>query len=97
MDAIRSKALRTDVVAAYSHCPRKAFLLHCTKERGTPHEYLEMLEECANVSRTRCVAVLHHQTRHRSVRMPAMPFHPGVRCSRKQTSRREDLKRTVTY
>ena len=62
MDAIRSKAIRTDVVAAYSHCPRKAFLLHCTKERGTPHEYLEMLEECASASRTRYVAILHHQT-----------------------------------
>jgi predicted RecB family nuclease len=59
MDAIRNKAICTHVVAAYSHCPRKAFLLHCTDERGTPHEYLDMLEECRNVGRTRYLAVLH--------------------------------------
>jgi predicted RecB family nuclease len=59
MDAIGSKAICTEVVAAYSHCPRKAFLLHCTEERGTPHQYLDMLEECARVSRTRYLAVLH--------------------------------------
>ena len=40
MDAIRNKAICTQVVAAYSHCPRKAFLLQSTDERGTPHEYL---------------------------------------------------------
>ena len=38
MDAIRNKAICTQVVAAYSHCPRKAFLLQSTDERGTPHE-----------------------------------------------------------
>ena len=59
MDGIRSKAISNEVVAAYSHCPRKAFLLHCTEERGTPHEYLEMLEECTNVSRSQYSALLH--------------------------------------
>jgi predicted RecB family nuclease len=58
MDTIRSKAICAQVVAAYSHCPRKAFLLHCTEERGAPHEYLSVLEECANVSRTRFLTVL---------------------------------------
>jgi len=57
-DAIRSKVIRADVVSAYSHCPRKAFLLHCTEERGTPHEYQVILEEHTNVSRTRYLAAL---------------------------------------
>ena len=58
MDGTRRKPISNEVVAAYSHCPRKAFLLHCTEERGTPHEYLEMLEECTNVSRSRYWALL---------------------------------------
>jgi predicted RecB family nuclease len=57
-DSIRSKVIRTDVVSAYSHCPRKAFLLHCTEERGTPHEYQVILEEHTNVSRTSYLAAL---------------------------------------
>ena len=57
-DAIRSKVIRADVVSAYSHCPRKAFLLHCTEERGTPHEYQVILEEHTNVSRTSYLAAL---------------------------------------
>src|SRR5580704_2435203 len=53
LDAIRSKAICTEVVNSYQYCPRKAFLLYCTEERGTPHEYQSVLEERANVSRTR--------------------------------------------
>ena len=62
MDTIRSKAICAQVVAAYSHCPRKAFLLHCTQEHGIPQEYLDMLEECTNVSRTRYLAVLRQRS-----------------------------------
>lgn len=58
LDAIRSKAICTEVVNAYQYCPRKAFLLYCTEERGTPHEYQSVLEERANVSRTRYLAHL---------------------------------------
>jgi hypothetical protein len=57
-DAIRRKVIRADVVSAYSHCPRKAFLLHCTEERGTPHEYQVILEEHTNVRRTSYLAAL---------------------------------------
>jgi hypothetical protein len=68
MDANDNKAICTEVVTAYSHCPRKAFLLHCTNERGAAQEYLQMLEECANVSRARHLAVLH-QTSTRIIRI----------------------------
>jgi predicted RecB family nuclease len=40
-----SKTITSEILVAYSQCPRKAFLLLCTKERGTPHEYTEILEQ----------------------------------------------------
>lgn len=38
-------AITSEIVVAYSQCTRKAFLLLCTDEQGTPHEYLGMLEQ----------------------------------------------------
>jgi hypothetical protein len=32
-----------DVLVAYRQCPRKAFLLLCTDEEGSPHDYASML------------------------------------------------------
>ncbi len=34
-----------DILVAAAHCPRKAFLLLCTKERGSPHDYARILQE----------------------------------------------------
>lgn len=39
------KAITLEVVVAYVHCPRKAFLLLCTEEQGTPHEYPRILAQ----------------------------------------------------
>src|SRR5437773_224726 len=47
-----------EVVSAYSHCPRKAYLLHCTDERGTPQEYQCILEERTRVTKARYLASL---------------------------------------
>src|SRR5215472_13325966 len=41
----RGRIILAEVISAYSHCPRKAFLVHCSQERGTPHEYQGVLEE----------------------------------------------------
>jgi len=38
-------AITSEIVVAYSQCPRKAFLLLCTDEQGMPHEYMRMLEQ----------------------------------------------------
>ena len=38
-------AITSEIVVAYSQCPRKAFLLLCTNEQGMPHEYMRMLEQ----------------------------------------------------
>jgi|SRR5579871_3009206 len=37
--------ITSEIVVAYSQCPRKAFLLLCTDEQGKQHEYVHMLEQ----------------------------------------------------
>ena len=37
-------AITSEIVVAYSQCPRKAFLLLCTDEQGMLHEYMCILE-----------------------------------------------------
>ena len=32
---MHTKVIHAEAVSAYSHCPRKAYLLHCTEDRGT--------------------------------------------------------------
>ena len=86
MDGTRRKPISNEVVAAYSHCSRKAFLLHCTEERGTPHEYLEMLEECTNVSRSRYWALLRETSAPiRSYRWCPKRTHPQALVRRLRT------------
>src|SRR2546422_3056298 len=42
-----------DIVVAYSQCPRKAYLLLFSPDKGTLHEYVQILEQqrCANQER----------------------------------------------
>src|SRR5712691_7369039 len=46
-------AITTDIVVAYSQCPRKAYLLLFSPDKGEPHEYVQILEQqrCANQER----------------------------------------------
>ena len=37
--------ITSEILVAYSQCPRKAFLLLCTDEQGIPHEYMRILEQ----------------------------------------------------
>jgi predicted RecB family nuclease len=39
------KVITSEVVVGYSQCPYKAYLLLCTKKRGTQHEYMQILEK----------------------------------------------------
>ena len=52
------KVIRHEIVTAYSQCPRKAFLLHCTAERGAPKEYERLLEERSRANRISYLAKL---------------------------------------
>src|SRR6516225_2361746 len=51
-------AIRDQTVSAYSQCPSKAFLLHCTEDRGAPKEYERLLEERSRANRTSYLAKL---------------------------------------
>ena len=46
-------AITTDIVVAYSQCPRKAYLLLFSPDKGAPHEYVQILEQqrCATQER----------------------------------------------
>ena len=46
-------AITSDIVVAYSQCPRKAYLLLFSPGKGEPHEYVQILEQqrCANQER----------------------------------------------
>src|SRR5215510_3863330 len=45
--------ITADIVVAYSQCPRKAYLLLFSPDKGEPHEYVQILEQqqCANQER----------------------------------------------
>lgn len=42
-----NRIITSEVLIAYSQCPRKAFLLLCTNHKGTMHEYAEMIDHKA--------------------------------------------------
>src|SRR6266446_2098457 len=46
-------AITTDIVVAYSQCPRKAYLLLFSPDKGEPNEYAQLLEQqrCENQER----------------------------------------------
>ena len=37
--------ITSEVVVAYSQCPRKAYLLLFSPDKGKPHEYVHILEQ----------------------------------------------------
>jgi len=37
--------ITSETVLGYSQCPRKAYLLLCTRNRGICHEYMQILEK----------------------------------------------------
>src|SRR5215471_15511075 len=45
--------ITSDIVVAYSQCPRKAYLLLFSPDKGEPHEYVQILEQqrCINQER----------------------------------------------
>src|SRR6516162_5428286 len=49
---IEPNVIRDETVSAYSQCPRRAFLLHCTEDRGERKEYERLLEDRSRANRT---------------------------------------------
>ena len=55
---MNTRVIRAEVVSAYSQCPRKAFLLHCTEDRGKPNDYACILAERTSANRASYLATL---------------------------------------
>ncbi len=50
--------ITTEIVVAYAHCPRKAFLLLSDAESGPPHEYEQILAAQQRANQTRYLKTL---------------------------------------
>ena len=56
-----NKIITSEIAVAYSLCPRKAFLLLEGKEKGKPHEYVEILEEKKRESQSNYIKILQQK------------------------------------
>ena len=54
-------AITSEVVIAYSQCPRKAYLLLFSPDKGEPHEYEGILGEKARMNRVAYLTTLQHE------------------------------------
>jgi len=52
--------ITTDIVVAYSQCPRKAYLLLFSPDKGEPHEYVQILEQQRRAHQERYIDHLQH-------------------------------------
>jgi predicted RecB family nuclease len=56
-----SKTITSEILAAYSQCPRKAYLLLCTRDKGTPHEYVDILEQQRQTTQRKYINILQQK------------------------------------
>ena len=52
--------ITADIVVAYSQCPRKAYLLLFSPDKGEPHEYVQILEQQRCTNQERYIKHLQH-------------------------------------
>jgi hypothetical protein len=57
--------ITTDIVVAYAQCPRKAYLLLFSPDKGEPHEYVQILEQQRQANQERYID--HLQQTHADV------------------------------
>ena len=69
--------ITTEIVVAYSQCPRKAFLLLCAEEQGMPHEYIRMLEQQKTRNRLNYLYVLNQTSAEAKSRIVTDLAHEG--------------------
>ena len=53
-------AITSEIVVAYSQCPRKAYLLLFSPDKGEPHEYVQILEQQRRAHQERYTDHLQH-------------------------------------
>ena len=52
--------ITSEVVVAYAQCPRKAYLLLFSPDKGEPHEYIQILEQQRYANQERYIDYLKH-------------------------------------
>jgi predicted RecB family nuclease len=52
--------ITADIVVAYAQCPRKAYLLLFSPDKGEPHEYVQILEQQRHTNQGRYIDHLQH-------------------------------------
>ena len=52
--------ITADIVVAYSQCPRKAYLLLFSPDKGEPHEYVQILEQQRKEQQEKYIDHLQH-------------------------------------
>src|SRR5712692_4569257 len=51
--------ITSEIVVAFTQCPRKAFLLLCTDEQGMPHEYIRILEQQKRLNQSNYIGMFN--------------------------------------
>src|SRR6266536_1992286 len=54
-------AITSEIVVAYTQCPRKAYLLLVSPDQGEPHEYVRILEQQQRENHARYLDCLQHK------------------------------------
>lgn len=55
---MKMNVITSEVVVAYSHCPRKAFILLFSDDKKEPHEYVRILQNHGSINRTKYLNAL---------------------------------------
>jgi hypothetical protein len=59
-EVIMQPTITSEVVVAYAQCPRKAYLLLFSPDKGEPHEYIQILEQQRYANQERYIDYLKH-------------------------------------
>jgi len=56
------KTITSEILVSYSQCPHKAYLLLCTNEGGTQHEYMQILEKQRQIAQRNYIDNLQQES-----------------------------------
>ena len=57
-ESVMEPMITSEIVAAYTQCPRKAYLLLFSSDKGEPHEYVRILEQQRHENQERALDLL---------------------------------------
>jgi len=56
-----NRIITSEVLVSYSQCPRKAYFLLCTNEKGIPNEYINILQHRKSILQDRYINALQNK------------------------------------